>query len=117
MTYLQNPLSLFWDNHYLPTDELHQKRQNHQGNWSVESCFVCPWPDTKVKDVLTGSDKFFYFYIFGKLGMDVPKLQVRTGSDTDSFLSMLEYSQIPKRKSKYLYPNSKSQQVFFFFLY
>lgn len=38
MTYPQNPLSLFWDNHYLPTDELHQKRQNYQRKRSVESC-------------------------------------------------------------------------------
>lgn len=60
-----------------------------------------------------GPDKFFNFYIFGEFGMDVLKLLGRTGSGTDSFLSMLEYSQIPKRKSKYLYPGIKRQQGFF----
>lgn len=110
-------LSLFWDNQYLPTDELHQKTES-PGEEKCSELLVCSClcvPD--LKDVLMGPDKFYNFDIFGELGMDVPKL-LGIGQNWFwhwFFPKHLEYSQIPKRKSKYLYPNSKRQQGFFSF--
>lgn len=91
------------------------KRQNHQGKRRVESCLCVPDLTQKWRMRSWGQIKSFFFIFLANWTRMYPNYWTlgRTGSGTDSFLSVLGHGQTPKRKYKYLYPNSKRQQAFF----